>query len=242
MRRLSVMGAGALVLALAVGASGAASAGSAKAGSGCPEDTLCLWSKKDYKGDKVEITKVGEVSNKLAEKLNNEASSVKNKFDRDATLYAKRDGAGDQSGICPLESIPNLGDFSNRASSSLVFAPVSAKRICKRSGAPSDKGAGKKCAAGALCVWTGKNYKGTKYKVTEPGNIVKLPAKVNNKVSSAKNRWENVGILYETKNAGGQSFCVEPGEEAPDFSAFIEEFNNEASSAFLHESGQVCGP
>jgi hypothetical protein len=101
---------------------------------------------------------------------------------------------------------------------------------------------GKKCRDGALCVWTGKNYKGTKYKVTEPGNIVKLPAKVNNKVSSAKNRWVNNAFLYETKNASGQSFCLGSGQNIPNFADFADEFNNDASSAFLQESPGACPP
>jgi hypothetical protein len=102
--------------------------------------------------------------------------------------------------------------------------------------------AGKKCPDGALCVWTGKNYKGTKYKVTEPGNIVNLPKKVNNKVSSAKNRWVNRAFLYKGKMGTGSAFCIADGNNVPDFADFFEPLNNVFSSAFLDESPLVCPP
>jgi hypothetical protein len=104
------------------------------------------------------------------------------------------------------------------------------------------KAGGKKCASGALCVWTKKNYRGTKYKVTEPGNLVKLPKAANDKVSSAKNRWVNRAYLYETKGGGGQFFCLDPGQNIANFADFPDEFNDDASSAFLAEDAIDCGP
>jgi hypothetical protein len=98
----------------------------------------------------------------------------------------------------------------------------------------------KHCSNGALCVWTGKHYKGTKYRVTEPGNIVNFPSKVNNKGSSAKNRWVNKATLYEGKGATGQAFCMPSGDNVPDFSAFVDPSNNKYSSAFLDKSGGPC--
>ena len=91
-------------------------------------------------------------------------------------------------------------------------------------------------------MWTGKDYKGTKYKVTEPGNIVNLPAKVNNKVTSAKNRWVNRAFLYEGKGGNGQPFCINDGDKVPDFSDYVDSSNNKVSSVFLDEGGGACPP
>jgi hypothetical protein len=122
----------ALLVASWMSATGGATATPAKkAGSGCPDETLCLWAKKNYEGQKVEITKVGKVSNKLAEKMNNDAASVKNKFDQIGDLYSGRDGGGGECfGISISTNYPTLGDFNDRASSSRVLAPLRARRIC----------------------------------------------------------------------------------------------------------------
>lgn len=102
--------------------------------------------------------------------------------------------------------------------------------------------AGPKCSDGALCLWKGKNYTGAKYKVTEPGELVKLPKAFNNKVSSLKNKWEFRAFVYENKDGTGQISCQEPGEKEPDLSAFFDEINNDISSARLATNPGPCGP
>jgi hypothetical protein len=96
-----------------------------------------------------------------------------------------------------------------------------------------DKRGPKSCPDGAYCVWTGKHYEGTRVKLTTVGEVINLPASVNNKVSSAKNRYELTAYLYKRKNGLGKSFCLDPGGNIPDFSAFTVPFNNVASSALL---------
>jgi hypothetical protein len=102
--------------------------------------------------------------------------------------------------------------------------------------------AGPRCSDGALCLWKGKNYTGAKHKVTEPGELVKLPKAFNNRVSSVKNKWEFRAFVYENKDGTGQPFCLESGEKVPDLSAFFDEINNDVSSARLATNPGSCGP
>ena len=123
MSRIGLIAIAGLALAAVsgVGATGGATADPAKRVTGCPADTLCVWSGKNYQGQRVKLTSQSGISNKLAKVMNNQASSYKNKFtDDDAVLYDKKDGGGDFWGICPLESDPSLVDFNNRASSSSI--------------------------------------------------------------------------------------------------------------------------
>jgi hypothetical protein len=107
--------------------------GAAKGGSGCPDNALCVWSRRNYEGQKVKITKTGGVSNKLGKLMNNQASSLKNRIPSPGILYDKKNGEGDLIGFCDEESIANLGgkiDFNDRASSSGVASSWRSKRIC----------------------------------------------------------------------------------------------------------------
>ena len=60
------------------------------------------------------------ISNKLAEKMNNEASSFINNRNRRAYLYDKRNGEGERICLGPTVSAPSLGaySFNDLASSS----------------------------------------------------------------------------------------------------------------------------
>jgi hypothetical protein len=110
---LAMAGATAVVVALNV-------VGSAAAGvKACPSKTLCVWEHADFDGKLVKITKKG-VSNKLAEKMNNEASSVINNFNKRAFLYDKRNAEGDRFCLAGGDQVPFIGDFNDLASSSKV--------------------------------------------------------------------------------------------------------------------------
>jgi hypothetical protein len=94
--------------------------GQASAGPPCPEKTLCLFEHNGFTGQVVKIRKDG-VSNKLAEKMNNQASSAVNNLRTRAFLYEKRNGKGDK--ICLQhkdywESLGTTFDFNDVASSS----------------------------------------------------------------------------------------------------------------------------
>jgi hypothetical protein len=122
---------------IAVGALGALSAslgGSASAGTKplCPKKTLCVWADDKGGGQLVKIKKDG-ISNKLAEKMNNEASSVINNRNRRSYLYDKRNGKGEKVCLSPHAEIVSLGafaDFNDMATSS--------KNAKKKKACPSD--------------------------------------------------------------------------------------------------------
>jgi hypothetical protein len=92
----------------------------ARAGGGCPEKTLCVWEHNEGDGQLVKITKDG-ISNKLAKKLNNGASSVINNRNKRAYLYDGKNGKGDKVCLSPGAEVADLGgfaEFNDRASSS----------------------------------------------------------------------------------------------------------------------------
>jgi hypothetical protein len=87
-------------------------------GSECPDDTLCLWKHVNEEGKLVKIKGNG-LSNKLARKMNNNATGVDNNRDGKAWLYEKKNGKGEIRCIQPGEQINNLDDlgFNDVASS-----------------------------------------------------------------------------------------------------------------------------
>jgi hypothetical protein len=84
----------------------------------CPKKTLCVWQDVEGEGKLVKNTSDG-ISNKLAKKMNNEASSAINNRGKRAYLYDKRNGKGEKHCISPHDAI-NLSevDFNDIASSS----------------------------------------------------------------------------------------------------------------------------
>lgn len=129
-----------------------------------------------------------------------------------------------------------------RTSSAFKFAVAAAAAAVAASAFASPAVAGPRCSDGALCLWKGKDYTGAKYKVTEPGELEEVPKAFNNKVSSLKNKWEWRAFVYENKDGTGQAFCLESGEKIPDLSAFLDEINNDISSARLATGPGSCGP
>jgi hypothetical protein len=212
----------------------------AKSHSSCPDEALCVWSKKNYEGQRVKITKTGDVSNKLAHEMNNKASSLKNRFAMTGTLYDKKNGgSGEVYGFCDLDNVPDLGLFDDLASSSVVNASSwRARRVCRQKAA-NKAGTNKVCPRKALCVWDKPKYKGQRVVVKTVGQLsTKIAQKMDDKTSSAKSRWKHTAYLYEDSDGGGQAFCVEP--KVPDFADFSDPFDNEASSALLPDEQINC--
>jgi sarcosine oxidase delta subunit len=89
-------------------------------GEACPAKTLCVWEHNEGAGQLVKIAKDG-ISNKLAEKMNNGASSVINNRNKRAYLYDRRNGKGTKVCLSPGAEVGDLGsfaDFNDLASSS----------------------------------------------------------------------------------------------------------------------------
>ncbi|MDX6587382.1 MAG: Peptidase inhibitor family [Solirubrobacterales bacterium] len=101
-------------------AAGEASKG--KTDKSCPDDAICVWTKSAYRGERVVVQGNG-VSNKIGNKINNEASSIKNRFDQTIFIYDKRDATGELRCLGSLDRVRNLGasyGFDNRVASSDV--------------------------------------------------------------------------------------------------------------------------
>ena len=133
----------------------------------------------------------------------------------------------------------------SRAIRGLTVAALIAAALWLPSASTGDdsKRAVKRCPLDALCVWAGKDYKGARLVLTRTGEYSnRIYNKLNDRVSSAKNRYEHLSYLYEHTDGGGQTFCIDNGQKIPDFSAFPDEFDNDASSSFMPETAQPPCP
>lgn len=124
LRRLAIVVSVLVLGALAFAAVPAGSSpGPAKSDKSCPKGNLCVWTGVGYTGERVLIHR-RKVSNKLYNKINDEASSAKLRKHGTAILWADVDGAG--PGTCVFygkdNDITNLADYSfdDTASSSTI--------------------------------------------------------------------------------------------------------------------------
>ncbi|MDQ3642212.1 MAG: peptidase inhibitor family I36 protein [Actinomycetota bacterium] len=124
----------------------------------------------------------------------------------------------------------------------ILIAPAAGTQE-KPAGATAKLSSTSFCPDGSFCVYAGKNYTGKRLKLNSPPGVLstKLFKEMNNKVSSAKNRWKHTSYLYEDKNGGGQASCFSSGEKKPDLSILFDEFNNDASSS-RRSTTPFCGP
>jgi len=107
----------ALVVAPAVG-----EAASAKRGKACPDGALCLWPNKNYRGDREVFKKTG--STNVSRKLNNKASSVKDRTGDEVYLMDAKNGSDNDDYQCMFASeFPDLAKvgFNNVISSVVVI-------------------------------------------------------------------------------------------------------------------------
>jgi hypothetical protein len=82
-------------------ASSPASLGAAKATPKCPPNSLCVWSKTNYRGDRLVIDQLG-ASNKIYRKMNDRVSSASLRHPGYAVLYEDVNGGGDM--LCLLDA------------------------------------------------------------------------------------------------------------------------------------------
>ena len=116
-----------LIAAPAVG--DASSARSVKA---CPDNSVCVWSKKNFRGDREVVDRKG-VTN-LSRRLNNEVSSVKNTRSFTTYIFDKRSAPGSSDYTCVgqdtnYSDLAGIG-FNDVVSSVDVPKPADPKRVC----------------------------------------------------------------------------------------------------------------
>jgi hypothetical protein len=100
----------------------AGEAAKGKTNKSCPDDAICVWTKAAYRGERVVVKGEG-VSNKIGNKINNEASSVKNRFDQTIWIYDTQDATGEARCLGALDRVRDLGasyNFDDRVASSDV--------------------------------------------------------------------------------------------------------------------------
>ena len=92
-----------------------------RGGGQCPDNKLCVWADDSRAGQRVKIGGKG-VSNKLAKKMNNQASSLSNSRDTKVYLYEKKNGKGDSRCFAPGFTDNTLGasGFNDVASSTKI--------------------------------------------------------------------------------------------------------------------------
>lgn len=116
----------ALVVASSVvpASSQAGEAAKASGKKGCPQGAVCLWTKTNYRGDKLVVNKKG--THNLTAKFNNKVSSLKTRYKGGANelafLFDKKDGNGDARCFGgDFRKVPDLSDpawtFDDQATS-----------------------------------------------------------------------------------------------------------------------------
>jgi hypothetical protein len=103
------------------------SLGATRAAPECPQNSLCVWSKANYEGDRLVIDRLG-ASNKIFKKMNDRVSSARLRYSGGAArLYEDPDGEGDT--LCLLDApglkkYPDLSEigYDNIMSSSYLSA------------------------------------------------------------------------------------------------------------------------
>lgn len=106
------------VAVVAVPFGGPAAASQTEKGSACPNNAVCVYADPGGLGQRVVLKEFG-VSNKLAKRMNNEASSAINIADGAIFFYDKRNAEGDRVCMAPNDkgNLSTFG-FEDRASSS----------------------------------------------------------------------------------------------------------------------------
>jgi Peptidase inhibitor family I36 len=79
-----------------------ASPATAKARPECPQNSLCVWTKANYEGERLVLDRLG-ASNKIFKKMNDKVSSVRLRYSGGAAeLYEDTNGEGDT--LCLLDA------------------------------------------------------------------------------------------------------------------------------------------
>jgi hypothetical protein len=108
---------------VAVLAVGVALAGPASANKRCPGGWFCMWTSKHYTGTKFKYSEPG-ILVVLPKSVNNNVSSVKNRWSEDAYLYGDKDGGGFSLGFgSGVKQYALHPPFNNGASSAYLSVP-----------------------------------------------------------------------------------------------------------------------
>lgn len=201
---------GATAVALGVVAVGSLGATASAGPPACPQKTLCIYEQVKGGGEVVKITD-GGISNKLATKMDDEASSVINRRRGRAYLYEKEDGKGRKVCISPHDSIAGLVDYSfdNLASSS---KNSDNENDCPAGRKRASAARGDNCPNGFVCLWEDQGYAGNRIKIKdERGVSNKVADEMNNAASSLSNQGDHAVRIYDRKNAKGIRTCFEAG-------------------------------
>lgn len=102
----ALAGTATLIIVLLVSA--APTQGAAKATPDCPQNSLCVWTKANYEGERLVLDRLGP-SNKISKRMDDKASSARLRYSGGAAeLYEDTDGGGDR--LCLLDA-PGLRKY-----------------------------------------------------------------------------------------------------------------------------------
>jgi hypothetical protein len=105
-RHAALAGTATLIAVLAFSA--ASSQGAAKARPECPPNSLCVWTKANYEGERLVLDNLG-ASNKISRQMNDRVSSARLRYPGGAAgLYEDKNGEGDS--LCLLDA-PGLRKY-----------------------------------------------------------------------------------------------------------------------------------
>ena len=232
-RRVMAMAAGGVLLAV-VAAGLAVSSSATARGDLCPDNRLCIWENNEGGGELVKIRGTG-VSNKLANKMNNEASSLVNATDVKVFLYDRKNAEGESRCFDPGEEVADLGahsGYNDIASSTRIARGES----CPGGGPPKARGA--ECADGKLCLWAGQKGSGQRVVVGGKGVSNKLANQMNNEATSLINNTGRRVLIHDKRDAKGELRCY---DNMDDSQAHFDSvgFDNRASSTRITK-GDTC--
>ena len=80
------------------------------ANSSCPDDYVCVWTMKNFKGHKAKTKKVGEYVD-YDDPIRNNISSIKNRRDYLTYFADGHQGHGASFSVCEGESVKNLANY-----------------------------------------------------------------------------------------------------------------------------------
>lgn len=100
--------AGTVSLLVVLAVSAAPTQGAAKARPECPSDSLCVWTKANYEGERLVIDKLG-ASNKISRRMNDRVSSARLRYSGGAAQLSEDTNGGGDS-LCLLDA-PGLRKY-----------------------------------------------------------------------------------------------------------------------------------
>ena len=90
----------------------------------------------------------------------------------------------------------------------LLIATVALVTFTPPAGGAAKDTTTKSCPNDAICVWTKDNYRGKRVVVKSDNVSNKIGNTINNRTSSIKNRFGQTILIYDKRDAMGESRCV----------------------------------